>query len=124
MNTEIFENYDDFKQRLNKNINGVSKKFSEKHPNYQQMNLTNTGCWECVNSKDCLACIRCYDCANCNGCFDCARCIFCSDSIYCIACNECDGCIYCTACRQCKFCDNCVWDATIEFKGKMMAALL
>ncbi|WP_273993977.1 hypothetical protein [Vibrio parahaemolyticus] len=124
MNTEIFENYNNFKQRLNKKVNGVSKKFAEKHPNYQEMNLTNTGCWECVDSSDCLACIRCYDCTNCNGCSDCTRCVFCSDSVYCIACYECDGCTYCTTCRQCNFCDNCVWDAAIEFKGKMMTALL
>jgi len=49
MNTQIFKNYDDFFERQDKNINGVSEEFAKKFPNYAEMNQTNTGCWDCYN---------------------------------------------------------------------------
>jgi len=79
MNTQIFKNYDDFFERQEKIINGVSPEFAEKFPNYAEMNQTNTGCWDCYN------CTECYGCRNCIECQDCIRC---NDLVLCTDCNR------------------------------------
>lgn len=73
MKTEIFKNYDEFLKRKDKDINGVSDGFAKSNPNYEEMNPTNKGCYDC---SDCSGCYRCYDCSDCSGRY---RCYYCSD---------------------------------------------
>ena len=53
MTTQIFKSYEDFKNRPDKAVNGVSEDFAAKFDNWQEMNDTNEGCWGCI---DCHAC--------------------------------------------------------------------
>ncbi len=62
---KIFKNFDEFKNRANKKINGVSPEFAKKHPNYQKDNLYNLGCWNCTNCKYCIDCDSCTDLDKC-----------------------------------------------------------
>jgi len=84
MNTKIFKNYDDFFERQDKNINGVSEEFAKKFPNYVEMNQTNTKCWNCYNCKNC---IECFECQNCAGCKYCTNCTHCNDLVLYKDCN-------------------------------------
>ena len=59
--TRIYETYEDFKNREDKTINGVSKDFAINYPNYEEMNETNKGCWNCS------CCSNCVDCEGCDG---------------------------------------------------------
>jgi uncharacterized protein YjbI with pentapeptide repeats len=64
---KIFKNFGEFKNRANKRINGVSPEFAKKYPNYQEDNLYNLGCWNCMNCKYCIDCDSCtnlYKCLN------------------------------------------------------------
>jgi hypothetical protein len=45
MKTQIFKSYDEFLQREDKSVNGVSDEFAQRHVNYAEQNETNTGCW-------------------------------------------------------------------------------
>ena len=96
--TQIFENKEQFDAREDKSINGVSHEFAERHPNWAEMNESNTGCW------DCWGCVDCVDCTNCNLCNDC---INCSDCKNCTWCEDCDNCTDCYRCYRCKNCENC-----------------
>jgi uncharacterized protein YjbI with pentapeptide repeats len=62
---KIFKNFDEFKNRANKRINGVSPEFAKKHPNYQEDNLYNLGCWNCTNCKYCIDCDSCTNLDKC-----------------------------------------------------------
>jgi len=62
MKTQIFKTYQDFINRKDKKINGVSVVFSEDNPDFIEQNKTNKGCWNCSG---------CYDCSDCSGCYDC-----------------------------------------------------
>jgi len=105
--TQIFETYDQFQNRKDKSVNGVSPEFARAYPNWRQMNETNAGCWNCVNCKgcsDCINCDRCNDCVNCYGCGWCTDCDNCTD---CNHCANCDYCINCDDCSDCEDCNNC-----------------
>lgn len=93
MKTQIFKSYEDFLQREDKLINGVSERFAEKHPNWQEMNSSNKGCWNCVNCTNCTNCTDCTSCDNCTNCYDCTNCHGCTD---CSDCSRCFGCTDCT----------------------------
>lgn len=77
LTTRIFENYNAFINRVDKTVNGVSPEFAIFYPNWQQMNETNKGCWNCVNCTFCENCTHCHNsvkCINtilCNGCIEC-----------------------------------------------------
>ena len=65
MKTQIFNSYQDFLNREDKTINGVSIKFSVEYPNYAEQNETNDGCWNCRSCSDCSYfsyCSYCIDC--------------------------------------------------------------
>ncbi len=51
MKTEIFENYSAFLNRSDKDINGVDAKFAKAHPNYEEENSSNRGCWCCSKNR-------------------------------------------------------------------------
>lgn len=61
---QIFKDYEEFKTRQDKSINGVSQEWLDEH------NLTITdvglircfGCWNCHNCKGCYNCKNCIDC--------------------------------------------------------------
>ena len=74
MKTQIFENLGDFRKREDIKINGVSKEFAEKFPNYEIDNKTNQGCWECLNCKNCEWCENCSDSQQCKACSYCKKC--------------------------------------------------
>jgi len=107
MITKIYKNFDEFKNRpeTEKDYNGVSAKFAEKHPNYKTDNLSNNGCWECINCdncsdsahiNNCTWCIRCSDCIDSRYLSDCVnmnKCSYCNDGVNCSGdhCNDCDN---------------------------------
>ena len=68
MKTKIFESYEDFLNREDKNINGVSEEFAAKYPDFEEQNDTNTGCWNCYNCLNCYNCVNCYACESCSSC--------------------------------------------------------
>ncbi len=94
MKNQIFKNYIEFLQRLDKTINGFSQEFVDKYQIDLQINCNNVGCWNCL---DCSECVYCDICAYC---------------INCINCNECDDCVYmkysynCNNCRSSEYCKN------------------
>ena len=67
MKTQIFENYEAFLRRDDLKINGVSQVFATVHPNYEQQNETNEGCWNCSDCSRCSRCSRCSSCSRCSG---------------------------------------------------------
>ena len=70
MNTKIFKSYDEFLNRKDKSLNGVSEGFSKNNPNYLIENKTNVGCWNCSHCDDCSGCFDCDDCSALVHCFD------------------------------------------------------
>ena len=113
MKTQIFENYEAFLRRDDLKINGVSQVFATVHPNYEQQNETNEGCWncsDCFRCSDCYGCFRCFrcsDCFNCSNCYDCSDCSGCSDCSSCSDCSNCYGCSRCSDCSSCSDCSDC-----------------
>jgi|GEM_PF-2018773 len=82
--TLIFESYNDFLNRQDKSINGVSKEFANANPDYKKHNQTNTGCWNCTsctNCKDCISCNYCTNCVSCNCCIYCNDCVYCNNCV-------------------------------------------
>ena len=63
--TRIYNTKEDFDKRENKEENGVSPKFAKDNSNWETMNDTNKGCWDCNNCTECAECIECYDCHYC-----------------------------------------------------------
>lgn len=63
--TQIFNTYEDFINRIDKEINGVNPFFASKNKKWFEKNTTNTGCWCCI---DCSCCNNCSSCIGCNGC--------------------------------------------------------
>ena len=104
MTTQVFESYDAFEAREDKRINGVSKWFAERYPNWASMNETNLGCWNCAD------CERCWGCADCR---DCVICVVCERCERCENCRNCTNCMNCTNCGVCERCERCVdcWGA-------------
>ena len=64
MKTLVFESHEEFINRKDKDVNGVSAQFAKNHPDFEKENETNRGCWNC---SDCSGCFRC---SNCSGCSD------------------------------------------------------
>ena len=48
MKTNIYPNYAAFCARADKTENGVLPEFTEVHPDYETLNETNRGCWNCT----------------------------------------------------------------------------
>jgi hypothetical protein len=69
--TQIFNSYDDFFNKEDKLINGVSKEFTKVYSNYEKMNDNNRDCWNCVDCEGCNSCWSCDDCKGCVGCYHC-----------------------------------------------------
>jgi len=65
MTTQIFKNYIEFSNREDKSINGVTPDFAKEHPDYEEDNKSNSGCFNCH---------RCYNCDSCNNCTFCIGC--------------------------------------------------
>ena len=67
---QIFKDYDEFLNRSDKSVNGVTQKFlDENYLILEHLQLKNCiGCFNCFNCKDC---INCKDCLNCEDCKDC-----------------------------------------------------
>ena len=101
MKTAVFKDYEDFLQRDDRTLNGVSLEFAEAHPDYEQKNATNTGCWNCSD------CSRCWNCSHCSHCSDCSRCSRCSGCSDCSGCSNCSGCSRCSGCSDCSRCSRC-----------------
>ena len=59
METDIFKSYEDFKNRPDKSVNGVSEDFSRAYTDYRQINQTNSGCWDCEDFTGCEDCTGC-----------------------------------------------------------------
>ena len=59
--TLIFNSYQEFLNREDEDINGVSTAFAEAYPNYGKDNETNKGCWNCSYCSDCSGCSGCSD---------------------------------------------------------------
>lgn len=76
MSTQVFSSYEAFLARKDQDVNGVSKAFAEKYPQYETENETNTACWNCNVCRDCTECV------DCNACRDC---------VYCNSCRSCSG---------------------------------
>lgn len=94
--TLIFDSYCEYFTyclRTMSKVNGVSKEFAEKHPDYKEDNSTNKGCWNCLNCRNCAGCTQCVSCSFCLYCIDCIRCI---KSRYCISCSELSKCYDCS----------------------------
>ena len=110
MKTKIFKSYEDFLNREDRSINGVSKDFAAKHPDFKKQNETNTGCWNCHSCYycfDCNSCDSCYSCKSCNDCELCNFCHWCESCYECYYCNDCASCYECNHCLACYSCDTC-----------------
>lgn len=83
MKTKIFNSVNDFINREDKTLNGVSLEFVAKYPNWEKENQTNIGCWDCYNCTECTysynlnSCHKCNDCYFCVHCINCIRCVIC-----------------------------------------------
>ena len=73
---KVYECLDDFNYRplSEKDYNGVSTEFIQKHANWREMNETNKGCYDCANCSNCVDCDYCVDCHDCDGCSNCKKC--------------------------------------------------
>ena len=101
MKTQIFNSYSEFLKRKDKSVNGVSTEFAESNPNWEEMNETNKGCYNCTN------CDSCYNCANCYNCKSCANSGNCTNCDSCYNCANCYNCKSCANSTNCTNCDNC-----------------
>lgn len=131
--TEIFSSIGAFMERTDRSLNGVSSEFVAQHPNWEEMNATNNGCWnceDCVNCANCERCIRCSYCFACEDCYDCARCVDSYCCYHCVRCvdgNESRGCtdcyhaVCCTDCTNCHGCWNLTGKQRISFNKKPAA---
>ena len=63
--TEIFNSYEEFLNRPDKSINGISINFALKYPNYEKDNETNNNCYNCLNCNNCINCDYCINCSYC-----------------------------------------------------------
>lgn len=97
MNVEIFENMDEFNNRPDKSINGVTKEFLDDY------NLT-LSVYNEVYSETLTGCFNCFDCDELEDCYFCTRCensknlhvsIDCSDMENCTNMEDSVGCVNC-----------------------------
>ena len=98
MITKIYKEYSEFLKRNNKDENGVSEEFAQKHENYEKQNETNKGCYDCYGCSRCSDCYDCYGCSRCSDCYDCSDC---SDCYGCYGCSRCSRCSDCYDCYDC-----------------------
>ena len=92
MKTIVYKNYRDFRTREDKTSNGVSEGFALEFANYEEMNSTNKGCWNCIDCTDCIDCAGCFDCTYCTKCVECFECTKCTKCADCFECTECTDC--------------------------------
>ena len=90
--TLVFNSYEEFLNRPDKSINGVSISFALDYPDFSNQNLTNKGCF---NLASCTNCTSCTWCRNCNNCYNCSHSSTCNHCINCNDCYDCDNCINC-----------------------------
>lgn len=76
MTTIVFENLEEFRNREDKTINGVTQEFADAHPGWDA-ELGNTGCWNCDSCYSCGTCSDCRACRDCYACQDCSDCSRC-----------------------------------------------
>ena len=62
--TKIYKTYLEFTEREDKRENGVSIEHSEMHPEWEQANSSNAGCWNCSGCSRCSGCSGCSNVAN------------------------------------------------------------
>lgn len=79
MKTVIFDTYQDFQKREDKETNGVSPEFARENPNYKKENESNKGCWNCEECEECEECEGCVVCKKCKRCEECEGCKGCED---------------------------------------------
>ena len=92
MKTEIFKNYEEFKKRKNKKINGVDNRYYTSENYDLEEDTGNTGCWncsDCTNCKNCISCFQCSNCVKCESCSDCKLCDRCKESYWLVKCINC-----------------------------------
>jgi len=83
MRTEIFNSYEEFKNRPDKIVNGVTQqfiddiKFIDYGYDYLDDNQTNSGCWCCQYCVDCKNCDKTLGCVECQECIECIDCRYC-----------------------------------------------
>lgn len=94
MKTQIFNSYQEFQEREDKTINGVSQNVALIIKDWESDNETNQGCWNCTR---CTGCVDCYDCYDCHDCTDCTTC---SHSSSCNNCNSVQSCVGCVGISQ------------------------
>jgi len=84
MRTEIFNSYEEFQNRPDKRVNGISMEFVriliDGHyylneelviAQLKDQNTKNTGCWNCAWCKYCFNCQFCFDCTLCTNAHKC-----------------------------------------------------
>ena len=71
MKTRIYNNYEQFTEREDKQTNGVSEAHAKEHIDYKYYNIYNKGCWNCEYCSNCTNCKDCKDCILCVGCLGC-----------------------------------------------------
>jgi len=91
---QIFENYEEFCNRKDKTINGVSQQFLD----------GNNRTLETLNLRYCMGCYNCYECFNCDDCIYCVKCKNCKNCGRCCDCENCYNCELCCDCRHLKYC--------------------
>jgi len=105
--TQIYDSYEDFLNRADKSLNGVSQFFANCNPNYEEQNKTNKGCWDCHNCEKCSECVSCNFCEDCSNCNYCLFSTECENCDYCTKCRRCNKCTKCKGCKECFLCHNC-----------------
>lgn len=113
MTTLVFKSFHGFSLREDKTVNGVGEEFAQYHPNFEEQNQTNKGCWNCyessncTNSTDLFKCSGCSDCQNCSDCHGCSNCVMSDSSTGCSGCYNVTTCSGCSNCKECIICTGC-----------------
>ena len=77
--TRIYKSYEDFLERKDQDENGVSENFAAEHPDFEEQNEINTGCWNCKSCKSCEYCAACESRESYEFCDDCEFCKSCAN---------------------------------------------
>ena len=114
MKTRVFKSFQDFLNRKDLEVNGVSEEFLNTYTDAIEDNESNISCWNCYGCRDCRndqECIRCVYCVECEGCIDCRYCSRCNQCSRCeesTGCVGCHNCSYCTDSVQREYCHLCI----------------
>jgi hypothetical protein len=106
MKTKVFKSYEDFLNREDKTLNGVTEEFFEAYKS-GIYDSDNEGCWNCKSCSDCVGCVNCRDCQSSTNCINSNLCYNSEDLV---GCNDCDfsqKCVNCTSSRYMTSCTNC-----------------